>query len=302
MSEPSLGPKLPGWQMSEESLRALASEISAGRSLVPQSWPEDNRVAVLLSFDVDTQTWELMNGGRPSSSDLSQGEYGARVGLQRVMDRLTEYRVPASFFVPAVSAGLHPNMIETLCSAGGHEIGVHGWVHEHPSSLEPSEELDLMERSLELLTSQAGRRPVGYRAPAYDVHAHTFDILRNLDFLYDSSLMADDRPYEILKKGEPTGLIELPVEWIRDDATLLDPRADNFTTPRRWLQSLVDEFELAYEEGTMFSVTMHPRTIGHRSRILVLRKLIEHIQAKGGAWFATHREAAECAKTVLARG
>ena len=169
MSEPSLGPKMPGWQMSEESLRALASEISAGRSLVPQSWPEDNRVAVLLSFDVDTQTWELMNGGRPSSSDLSQGEYGARVGLQRVVDRLTEYRVPASFFVPAVSAMLHPGMVETLCAAGGHEIGVHGWVHEHPSSLEPSEELDLMERSVGLLTSQAGRRPVGYRAPAYDV-------------------------------------------------------------------------------------------------------------------------------------
>ena len=205
MSEPSLGPKMPGWQMSEESLRALASEISAGRSLVPQSWHEDNRVAVLLSFDVDTQTWELMNGGRPSSSDLSQGEYGARVGLQRVVDRLTEYRVPASFFVPAVSAMLHPGMVETLCAAGGHEIGVHGWVHEHPSSLEPSEELDLMERSVELLTSQAGRRPVGYRAPAYDVHAHTFDILRNLDFLYDSSLMADDRPYEILKRSSPRG-------------------------------------------------------------------------------------------------
>ena len=93
----------PGWQMSEESLRTLASEISAGRSLVPPGWPENSRVAVLLSFDVDTQTWELTNGERPSSSDLSQGEYGARVGLQRVVDRLTDYRVPASFFVPAVS-------------------------------------------------------------------------------------------------------------------------------------------------------------------------------------------------------
>ncbi len=197
---------------------------------------------------------------------------------------------------------LHPGMVETLCSTGGHEIGVHGWVHEHPSSLEPSEELDLMERSVELLTKQAGQRPVGYRAPAYDVHAHTFGILKKLGFLYDSSLMADDRPYEILEKGEPSGLIELPVEWIRDDATILDPRSDNFTTPRRWLQSLVDEFELAYEEGTIFSVTMHPRTIGHRSRILVLRKLIEYIQAKGSSWFATHREAAECAKALLARG
>ncbi len=121
------------------------------------------------------------------------------------------------------------------------EESLRGWVHEHPSSLEPREELDLMERSVELLTKQAGQRPVGYRAPAYDVHAHTFDILKRLGFLYDSSLMAADRPYEILAKDEPSGLVELPVEWIRDDATLLDPRSDNFTTPRRWLQSLVDE-------------------------------------------------------------
>ena len=102
----------PGWQMSEESLRILASEISAGRSLVPPGWPENSRVAVLLSFDLDTQTWEPMNGGSPSSSDLSQGEYGARVGLQRVVDRLTEYRVPASFFVPAISYGRSSAMSE----------------------------------------------------------------------------------------------------------------------------------------------------------------------------------------------
>jgi peptidoglycan/xylan/chitin deacetylase (PgdA/CDA1 family) len=288
--------------MSEEALRALASRISAGRSLVPDAWPDGSRVAVLLSFDVDTETWELMNGGRPSLSDLSQGEYAARVGIQRILGLLTENRVPASFFVPAVSAMLHPDLIETILLAEGHEIGVHGWVHEHASWLEPPEELELMERSIDLLTRQAGRRPIGYRAPAYDLHAHTFEILKKLDFLYDSSLMADDRPYEILAKGEPTRLIELPVEWIRDDATLVDPRGDNFTTPRAWLQSLIDDFELAHKEGTMFSVTMHPRTIGHRSRIVILRELIEHIQKKGGAWFATHREAAECAQTLLARG
>jgi len=285
--------------MSEEALRALASQISAGRRLVPETWPEGGRVAVALSFDVDTETWELMNGGNPALSDLSQGEYGARVGIQRILGLLTEYHIPASFFVPAVSAMLHPDLVETILLAEGHEIGVHGWVHEHPSWLEPHEELELMERSIELLTRQAGRRPAGYRAPAYDWHAHTFKILKNLDFLYDSSLMADDRPYEILAQGEPTGLIELPVEWIRDDATLIDPRSDNFTTPRAWLQSLIDDFDLAHEEGTMFSVTMHPRTIGHRSRIVVLRELIEHIQEKGNAWFATHRELAEYAQALL---
>lgn len=57
-------------------------------------------------------------------------------------------------------------------------------------------------------------------------------ILRQLDFLYDSSLMADDSPYEILVNGERIGLVELPVEWMRDDATALDVRGDNDTSPR----------------------------------------------------------------------
>ena len=151
-----------------------------------------------------------MNGGRPSLSELSRGEYGARVGLGRIVDLLADFQIPASFFVPAVSALLHPSIVETIQSNQDHEIGVHGWIHEHPSWLEPDEELSLMERSLSVLTEQSGTRPVGYRAPAYDLHAHTFEILEQLDFLYDSSLMADDRPYEILSKGEPTGLVELP--------------------------------------------------------------------------------------------
>jgi len=291
--------KIPGWRMTEKALRSLASEISAGKTLVPESWPHQSRVAVLLSFDVDTQTWELMDGGRPSLGDMSRGEYGARVGLGRIVDLLADFEIPASFFVPAVSAILHPAIVETIRSNQDHEIGVHGWIHEHPSWLEPDEELSLMERSLNVLTEQSGTRPVGYRAPAYDIHAHTFEILEQLDFLYDSSLMADERPYEILAKGEPTGLVELPVEWIRDDATVLDPRGDNYTSPREWLRTLIDEFDAAYEAQTVFSVTMHPRTIGHRSRIVVLRELIDYIRSKGGAWFATHRQAAEEARKLV---
>ncbi len=291
---------IPGWRLTEDALRELASEITAGKSLVPSPWLESARVAVLLSFDVDTQTWELMNGGQSSLSDRSQGEFGARVGLDRVVDLLRDYDVPASFFIPAVSAMLHPNIVETIQSSKAHEIGVHGWIHEHPTWLEPDEELSLMERSIDVLTRQSGIRPLGYRAPAYDIRAYTFELLEKLGFLYDSSLMADDRPYEILAKGEPTGLVELPVEWMRDDATVLDPRGDNYTPPRDWLGVLIDEFDVAYEEKTVFSVAMHPRTIGHRSRIVVLRELIEHIQAKGGAWFATHRQVAEEAKKLLA--
>jgi hypothetical protein len=112
-----------------------------------------------------------------------------------------------------------------------------------------------------------------------------------MGFLYDSSLMADDRPYEILAGGVPTGLVELPVEWIQDDAPLVDPLGVRYANPRDVLQVYKDEFDGAYKEGTTFVLTMHPHHIGHRSRIVVLRELINYIRSKPDVWFGTHEAA-----------
>ena len=54
----------------------------------------------------------------------------------------------------------------------------------------------------------------------------------------------------------------------------------------------IDEFDVAWEERTMFLLTMHPHVIGHRSRIVVLEALIEHIRSHDDVWFATHEEIA----------
>ena len=104
--------------------------------------------------------------------------------------------------------------------------------------------------------------------------------------------MADDRPYELMQDGEPTGLVELPVEWILDDAPLMNPRGNSYTSPRELLQVYIDEFDEAYDEGTMFLLPNHPHIIGHRSRIIILEELIAHIQSAGNVWFATHEQVA----------
>jgi peptidoglycan/xylan/chitin deacetylase (PgdA/CDA1 family) len=104
--------------------------------------------------------------------------------------------------------------------------------------------------------------------------------------------MADDRPYELLHDGEPTGLVELPVEWILDDAPMFDPRGESYSSPRDIMQVWIDEFDRAWEERTMFLLTMHPQVIGRRSRMVALEGLIEHIRERGDVWFGTHAEAA----------
>jgi len=284
-----------GLHLSEDELRAVAGRVRAGRSLQPTSWPNGARVAVALSFDVDNDTITIRRGD-PSIGALSQGEYGARVGLGRVVDLVDRHEIPASFFIPAVSLILAPEMVEVIQASGRHEFAVHGWIHELNTALDAETERELVTRALRYLERATGTRPVGYRAPSWNFSPNTLSIIRGLGFLYDSSLMADDRPYELLADGEPTGMVELPVEWILDDAPLMNPRGSSYTPPRELLQVYIDEFDKAYEEGTMFLLTTHPHIIGHRSRIVILEALIAHIQAKGDVWFATHQQVAEYVK------
>src|SRR3954466_1243033 len=284
----------PGWQWTMDTVNKVVNAVRAGRSLQPKVWPNGARVAVLLSFDVDNETVAIRYG-EPTVGSLSQTEYGARAGLPRIVNLLDAHKIPATFFIPSVSLAITPSTAGVITTHGRHEFGVHGWIHEMNSTLPDSVERRLLTKALAELTQMTGTKPTGYRAPSWNFSPNTLSILRDLGFRYESSLMADDRPYELLQNGKPTGIVEIPVEWILDDAPLFDPRGERYASPRDVARVWMDEFDKAYEEGTMFVLTMHPHVSGHRSRIVALEQLIAHIESKGAGkvWWATHGEAAE---------
>src|SRR5688572_1440065 len=288
-------PRKPAWEWSEDSIRKVVGAVRAGRNLQPKQWPGGARTAVLLSFDVDNETVSL-RFGEPTIVALSQGEYGARVALGRVLNLLDSQRIPPSFFIPAVSLMLHPEMTDLIQRAGHHEFAVHGWIHEMNTQVPADVERDLVKKALDYLTKVTGTKPVGYRAPSWNFSPATLNIIRELGFTYESSMMSDDRPYELMQDGKATGIVEIPVEWILDDAPLFNVQGTNYASPRDVAQVWIDEFDKAWEEGTMFVLTMHPHIIGHRSRIVALELLINHIKKKGNVWFATHRQAVEYVK------
>ena len=286
------------WQWAESRWRAIVDRVRAGKTLRPEAWPGGARCAVAISFDSDHETGELREGGE-SIGRLSQGQYGNRAGIPRILALLQKYAIPATFYVPAVSALLHPDE-QRRVAADGHEIGIHGWIHEYNSQLPPAAERDLQMRSADTLERISGQRPVGMRTPSWDFSATTLAIAREMGLLYDSSLMADDEPYELLEDGEPTGVIELPVEWIRDDAVYFGmDRASAIrphTPPSAVLEIFKREFDGAWRESGLYVLTMHPHISGHHSRISVLDELIDHIKGHEGIWFATHAEVARWCK------
>ncbi|GAB6899319.1 polysaccharide deacetylase family protein [Kineosporia succinea] len=287
--------ELEPWQWPEEVWRTIVEEVRAGRSLTPAAWPGGAKVAVAISFDSDHET-PLLRDNQQTPGTLSTGEYGARVAVPRLLRLLDESGVKASFFVPAVSALLHPGEIDAY-TAAGHEIGVHGWIHERNTLLSYENELDLIGRSLDTLEHLSGTRPAGIRTPSWDFSPSTLTVVRELGFAYDSSLMADDEPYEILAAGEPTGLVEIPVEWIRDDAVYFGMSRyaglRPYTPPADVLELWKREFDGAYADGGLFQLTMHPSIIGHRSRIWILRELLSYIAGHDGVWTATHQQIAD---------
>jgi len=288
---------LPGIALTLEQLKAQMFHVSAGRRLKPRSWPNGARVAVGLSFDVDNATPNLA-GGDLLSENLSRGEYGAIDGLPRILRLLDKHNVPASFFIPAVSALLHPQMVPDILERKRHEIGVHGWIHEHlPSLNNERDEQRLLNQSIETLTKLIGKRPVGYRAPSWHFSQWTMAQVKAAGFLYESSLMASDDAYEILLDGKPSGVIELPIERIVDDFPYFGGAA-NGALPEPGLVEQIyrSEFDVAYDEGGLYILTMHPHVTGHRSRIAALDKLIAHMRSKPGVWFATHEQIAAYVK------
>src|SRR6185503_7595638 len=185
--------------------------------------------------------WQWSMDSVTTVGHLSQMQYGARVGLERIVRLLDSHRIPATFFIPSVSLAITPTMADVIKKSGRHEFGVHGWIHEMNMTLPDSAERALVTKALAELTQLTGTKPTGYRAPSWNFSPNTLTILRDLGFRYESSLMADDSPYELLQDGKPTGMVEIPVEWILDDAPLFDPRGERYASPRDVARVWMDE-------------------------------------------------------------
>jgi peptidoglycan/xylan/chitin deacetylase (PgdA/CDA1 family) len=289
---------LQPWQWPEAHWRKLVNQVRAGRSYRPRRWSNGARCAFALSFDSDPDTNELRDGGQ-SIGRMAWGQYGNRVGVPRILALLKRHDIRATFYVPAVAALIYPDEQRRVIDEG-HEIGIHSWIHELNSVLSYDDERDLMLRASDTLEKITTVRPAGARTASWDFSPHTLRIEKEMGLLYDSSLMADEDCYELMMDGEPTGVVELPVEWVRDDAVYFMmhrfQQLRPYTPPGDVLDIFRREFDAAYQDGGIFQLTTHPHIIGYRSRIWILDELIRHAKAKGDVWFATHRDVVEHAK------
>jgi peptidoglycan/xylan/chitin deacetylase (PgdA/CDA1 family) len=259
------------------------------------SWLQQAAALAVLSFDVDAESVVLAEGRHYAGNAalMSHQAFGPTVGVPRILDLLTEYGLPATFFVPGWTCDRYPATVERILEAG-HEVGHHSYAHVSPINQSEDEErrdFDLALAALERL----GVRPEGFRTPSWEPAWRTPALIAEYGLAYDSSLMDDDRPYVLETAGGD--LVELPVSWWLDDwqqSAYLPPLARNQTRSLEEVAALwCGELDAYARHGCLFVLTCHPFLSGRAGRVEILRRLIEHGLGRGDVEFVSCREAAQ---------
>jgi peptidoglycan-N-acetylglucosamine deacetylase len=253
----------------------------------------------VLSFDVDAEAPILVEGRQHAGNAgvMSHQAYGPLVGVPRILALLAEYGLPATFFVPGLTADRYPATVERILAAG-HEVGHHSYAHFSPVDQTVGEERADFERALAAL-DRHGVRPEGFRCPSWEPTWRTPALVAEHGLAYDSSLMDDDRPY--LLETESGELVELPVHWSLDDWEQYaylprPPFRGPIESPAKVLDLWTSELDAMRRHGGAFVLTCHPFLSGRPHRVEVLRALIEHALAAGDVEFVEAREAARRAR------
>ncbi|SSW66113.1 polysaccharide deacetylase family protein [Achromobacter agilis] len=244
---------------------------------------------LFLTFDVDAETmWTARDAAYAKRPILmSQGAYGWKVGVPRVLALLARHEVKATFFVPGVVALAHPDMVRSIVDHG-HEVAHHSHTHRWIVNLTPEEEREEMELGMDALVRTAGYRPRGWRSPAAEFSEITLDLIREYGFDYSSNFFDDDSPYLLEIGGRSTDIVELPFRWVLDDAPFFQYSivlpGRTMQSPSAVLEAWKREFDLLYAEDRMMMLGMHPEIIGQPSRLYVLDEMIRYAKAHERVW------------------
>ncbi|MEY2517903.1 MAG: peptidoglycan-N-acetylglucosamine deacetylase [bacterium] len=263
---------------------------------------------VCLTFDFDAMSLWMGTFKVTTPTAMSRGEFGARVGVPRILDILKRNDINGTFYIPGHTVDTYPDLAKRILDEG-HEIGHHGYLHESPVFLSEKEEREVLDRGIESIERATGDRPVGYRSPAWDLSDNSIPLLLEYGFEYDSSMMAQDfEPYrcrvgdvphgdKAYEFGKEVDLVEFPVSWTLDDFPqmefVLNPVLPGLSEPdkakRMWLGDL--DWMVRNVPGGIFGMTFHPQVIGRGGRMQILEDMIAHAKGLDGAKFSTVRDA-----------
>jgi peptidoglycan-N-acetylglucosamine deacetylase len=279
---------------------------------------------IICAFGTDIDSvagWIGSYGGGDSPSDIQRGVFASEVGNIRLLRLFKKYGLKTTFFIPGHSIETFPKEVDAIVEAG-HEIGAHGYLHENPVAMTPTQEEAVLVKCIDLIEKVSGKKPRGYVAPWWEMSNATAALLQKYGFQYDHSQgYRDFQPFYArvgdtwnvidytktaeewmhpLKHGKEIDLVEIGANWYVDDLPPMmfmkkAPNSHGFVSPRAVEEIWKDAFDWVYREMdyAVFAFTIHPDVAGRPQVFLMLERLIEHINNHSGTKWMTFEEIAE---------
>lgn len=247
-------------------------------------WPQGIQAAAVITVNLEAESVDHRDAELPLWGRRSHGRYAAQEGTDNLLEIFIRQAVKATFFVNGWDAQRYPALIEQIVSAG-HEIAASGYLHEDFSTLSAEQQQEVLEQSEQALLSISGSKPTGFRAPDRLMTGETRAVLIARGYRYDSSYSDDDLPYYV-DLGQRRSLVEVPMQEPYSDRCYYELHR----TPQVVQSALIDLFDAAYDEGTLFTLTVSPRGdigSGRGLRARVVESVIEAMKERPHLWLAT---------------
>lgn len=246
------------------------------------AWPAGHRSAVVVSIDVDSDTWLRREYGDHRPGKRAIGQYDLRGGADRLLRVQADYAVHGTWFWVGQVAEEAPALVRR-CHDEGHEVACHTWDHAHYDALSADEQRIDIERTRAALAAITGQQPVGHKTAGFAPGDETPAILQSLGFLYQMDLQSGDLPEMVRPDPALPPLVHLPPTFFLDDYTLF---WDNHLAPDDAFAVWRETLDVLGDEGALACFTFHPHLMGRPAQSRVLARLLEYLIDLGDVWIA----------------
>ncbi|GLS18164.1 polysaccharide deacetylase [Labrys miyagiensis] len=258
----------------------------------PLTWPGGTRLAFYVGlnvehFEVDKPATSIFAGTshlKPDALNHGWRDYGARVGIWRVIDALDAHGLRASVLLNADVCRHYPQII-AAGKARDWAWLAHG---RNNSTLQTGmtveqERADLAD-VIQTIGQATGRPVRGWMGPGLSETFETPRLLREFDLDYVLDWCADDQPFPL----NVPGLISVPYSVELNDIMLF---TQHRLSGEDFYRVVVDQFDQLYADsakgGRVMALALHPFVIGQAFRHKYLDRALAYIAGHEGVWLTT---------------
>lgn len=252
------------------------------------------RATLCLTFDNMGRAKDIADGraGRPDPN-----EPGLAIGYPRLLGLLDELDLKGTFFIEGWNGLHHPDRVQDL-AARGHEVGLHGWVHEKFGALDQLRAEQVLHDGTASL-NRIGIRPMGFRAPGGVRGPHAAAILSTLGYRYDSSSDGDAEPpqadhFSVTPGLLAPGLAHIPWREAMVDSIQYLRHPVRPRTPAEIEASWIEAVDRTAASGGTTTVVIHAFVSGvDDARFAAVRSVLTHARRRGDVDIVTARQLAD---------